>query len=235
MPAGSTCSANGEHSTPSSRARSCAPGARPGSACACTPTSSGWVPGCSWRSRWARRRPTTALFCPPATSRRWPGRPRWPRCCRQRTSRPASPIPTPAALLDAGATVALATNCNPGSSYTTSMSFCIALAVREMGMTAEEALRAATLGGARPARDDIGALAPGCRADAIALDAASPTAPRLPTRRPTGPRNVRRRRARLGPVELVLAQWSRSRMPLGAIPRQPRNFRESPQPATGRG
>ena len=51
---------------------------------------------------------------------------------RPPTSRPASPTPTRAALIDAGVTVALATNCNPGSSYTTSMAFCIALAVRDM-------------------------------------------------------------------------------------------------------
>ena len=75
-------------------------------------------------------------------------------------------------LLDAGATVAIATNCNPGSSYTTSMSFCIALAVREMGMTIEEALQAATLGGARALRrGDIGWLGPGARANAALLAA----------------------------------------------------------------
>lgn len=75
-------------------------------------------------------------------------------------------------LLDAGATVAIATNCNPGSSYTTSMSFCIALAVREMGLTIEEALRAVTVGGARALRrDDIGWLGPGARADALVLAA----------------------------------------------------------------
>src|SRR5256885_4225268 len=51
-------------------------------------------------------------------------------------------------LIDAGAAVAIATNCNPGSSYTTSMSFCLALAVRDMHMTVEEALQAATVGGA---------------------------------------------------------------------------------------
>ena len=72
--------------------------------------------------------------------------------------------------------VALATNTNPGSSYTTSMSFCIALAVRDLRMTAEEALRAATLGGARALRrDDIGHLAPGARADVTILDAPSYT------------------------------------------------------------
>lgn len=77
-------------------------------------------------------------------------------------------------LLDAGATVAIATNCNPGSSYTTSMPLCIALAVREMRMTPEEALLAATVGGARALRrDDVGRLTPGCRADMVVLDAPS--------------------------------------------------------------
>ena len=86
------------------------------------------------------------------------------------------PYPDARRLLDAGATVALATNCNPGSSYTTSMSFCIALAVREMGMTAEEALRAATLGGATALRrPELGRLSPGARADAVVLDAPSYT------------------------------------------------------------
>jgi imidazolonepropionase len=78
--------------------------------------------------------------------------------------------------IDAGVRVALATNTNPGSSYTTSMSFCIALAVRDMRMTAEEALEAATLGGARALRrDDVGRLSPGARADAVVLDAPSYT------------------------------------------------------------
>jgi imidazolonepropionase len=78
--------------------------------------------------------------------------------------------------IDAGVSVALATNTNPGSSYTTSMSFCIALAVRDMRMTADEAVRAATLGGARALRrDDIGRLSPGARADAAILDAPSYT------------------------------------------------------------
>jgi imidazolonepropionase len=78
-------------------------------------------------------------------------------------------------LLDAGAVVALASNCNPGSSYTTSMAFCLALAVREMGMTSAEALWAATRGGARALRrDDVGHLAPGARADAVLLAAPSP-------------------------------------------------------------
>src|SRR3954471_697472 len=84
------------------------------------------------------------------------------------------PYPDARRVLDAGAAVAIATNCNPGSSYTTSMAFCLALAVRDMGMTIEEALAAATLGGARALRrDDVGRLAPGARADLAILDAPS--------------------------------------------------------------
>ncbi|MET0458819.1 MAG: imidazolonepropionase [Ilumatobacteraceae bacterium] len=84
------------------------------------------------------------------------------------------PYPDARRVIDAGATVALATNCNPGSSYTTSMSFVIALAVRDMGMTSAEALRAATLGGARALRrDDVGWLGSGSRSDLVVLDAPS--------------------------------------------------------------
>lgn len=84
------------------------------------------------------------------------------------------PYPDARRAIDAGVQVALATNCNPGSSYTTSMAFCIALAVRDMRMTAEEALQAATAGGARALRrTDVGHLAPGARADAVLLDAPS--------------------------------------------------------------
>ncbi|WP_438293488.1 imidazolonepropionase [Streptomyces sp. HUAS TT7] len=77
-------------------------------------------------------------------------------------------------LLDAGATVALSTDCNPGSSFTSSMPFCIALAVRDMKMTPDEAVWSATAGGAAALRrTDIGRLTPGARADLAFLDAPS--------------------------------------------------------------
>ncbi|KOG57399.1 imidazolonepropionase [Streptomyces griseoflavus] len=77
-------------------------------------------------------------------------------------------------LLDAGATVALSTDCNPGSSFTSSMPFCIALAVRDMRMTPDEAVWSATAGGAAALRrTDIGRLTPGTRADLTLLDAPS--------------------------------------------------------------
>jgi imidazolonepropionase len=85
-----------------------------------------------------------------------------------------SSYPDARRLIDAGVTVALATDCNPGSSYTTSMPFCIALAVREMRMTPGEAVWAATAGGAHALRrDDIGVVRPGARADLMILDAPS--------------------------------------------------------------
>jgi len=89
-------------------------------------------------------------------------------------------------LLDAGAVVAIATNCNPGTSYTTSMAFCVATAVLQMGLTIEEAVRAATLGGAVALDRDaprmgpdgralapLGRIRPGARADLQVLDAPS--------------------------------------------------------------
>jgi len=85
------------------------------------------------------------------------------------------PYPDARRLLDAGGTAAIASNCNPGSSYTTSMPFCIALAVREMRMTIDEAVWAATAGGAAALRrTDIGTLAPGSRADLVLLGSAHP-------------------------------------------------------------
>jgi imidazolonepropionase len=84
------------------------------------------------------------------------------------------PYPDARRVIDAGARVALATNTNPGSSYTTSMSFVLALAVRDMRMTVDEALLAATAGGAAALRrDDIGRIVPGARADLVVLDAPS--------------------------------------------------------------
>jgi imidazolonepropionase len=77
-------------------------------------------------------------------------------------------------LIDAGAAVALSPDCNPGSSYTTSMPFCIALAVREMHMTVDESLFAATMGGAIALRrDDVGHLSIGARANFALLNAPS--------------------------------------------------------------
>ena len=85
-----------------------------------------------------------------------------------------SPYPDARALLDAGASVAIATDCNPGSCYTSSMPFCLALAVRELHMSPGEALYAATAGGAKALRrTDIGHLAVGARADFAVLDAPS--------------------------------------------------------------
>jgi imidazolonepropionase len=89
-----------------------------------------------------------------------------------------SPYADARQLLDAGVTVALATDCNPGTSYVTSMPFVIALAVRELGMTSDEALYAATAGGAAAlGREDVGRLGIGHPADLVVLDA--PTASHL--------------------------------------------------------
>lgn len=85
-----------------------------------------------------------------------------------------SPYPDARRLLAAGVTVALASDCNPGTCYSAAMPFAIALAVRECGMTPGEALLAATAGGARALRrNDVGRLAPGARADLAVLDAPS--------------------------------------------------------------
>ncbi|MEU8522741.1 imidazolonepropionase [Streptomyces sp. NBC_01216] len=77
-------------------------------------------------------------------------------------------------LLDAGVTVALSTDCNPGSSFTSSVPFCVALAVRDMRMTPDEAVWSATAGGAAALRrTDVGRLSPGAYADLTVLDAPS--------------------------------------------------------------
>jgi imidazolonepropionase len=90
------------------------------------------------------------------------------------------PLADARALLDAGATVAIASNCNPGSSYTSSMAFCVATAVLQMRMSVTEAVRAATWGGARALRREsgdgaVGVLRPGSRADVHVLNAPSAT------------------------------------------------------------
>jgi imidazolonepropionase len=85
-----------------------------------------------------------------------------------------APYPDARRLLDAGVVVALASDCNPGSSYTSSMPLCVALAVREMRMTPAEALWSGTRGGALAlARDDLGRLSPGSPAHYAVLDAPS--------------------------------------------------------------
>ncbi|MFE4669365.1 imidazolonepropionase [Streptomyces sp. NPDC056716] len=85
-----------------------------------------------------------------------------------------APWPDARRLLDAGVTVALSTDCNPGSSFTSSVPFCVALAVRDMGMTPDEALWSATAGGAAALRrTDVGRIAPGAYADLAILDAPS--------------------------------------------------------------
>jgi imidazolonepropionase len=133
-----------------------------------------------------------ALACTPVVATLLPG---VEFSCRQ-------PFPDARRLLDAGATVALATDCNPGSSFTSSMPFCVALAVREMGMTTEEAVWAATAGGARALRrDDVGHLAVGARADLILLDAPSHA---YLAYRPG--------------VPLIAAVWQAGRLAAGSVP-----------------
>ena len=81
---------------------------------------------------------------PTTTSTRSPTPTPSPRCSPAPSSAPARPYPDARRLIDAGVTVALAADCNPGSSYTTNIPFCIAIAVREMHMTPDEAVWAAT-------------------------------------------------------------------------------------------
>lgn len=85
------------------------------------------------------------------------------------------PFPDARGLLDAGVTVALASDCNPGSCYTSSLPFCLALAVRDMGMSPAQALYAATYVGAQALdrQQDRGHLQVGARADLAVLDAPS--------------------------------------------------------------
>ena len=99
---------------------------------------------------------------------------RWPPCCRPATCPPSSP-PAPGRMLaDAGARIALASNCNPGSSYTSSMNLVVALGVLQCGLTPDEAVYAATAGGAgRCAGTTSGCCGSGARADLHVLDAPS--------------------------------------------------------------
>lgn len=122
-------------------------------------TWTGWTPG-------GPGTPGTVATCLPA--------------CDLSTRAPLAPARR---LLDAGVPVALASNCNPGTSYTSSMNFCVATAVLQMGLTVQEAVRAATFGGALalrrhsgPDRDGqraVGSLAVGHRADLQLLNAPS--------------------------------------------------------------
>jgi imidazolonepropionase len=85
-----------------------------------------------------------------------------------------SPYPSGRHLLDAGVSIALATDCNPGTSYVTNMGLIIALGVREMGLSVDEALYAATMGGAQALRrPDIGHLRQGAKADLAILNVSS--------------------------------------------------------------
>jgi len=85
-----------------------------------------------------------------------------------------SPFPDARRLVDAGVAVALASDCNPGSSYTSSMPLVVALGVISMGLTCDEALWSATMGGARALRRmDVGGIAPGMRGDMVVLGSSS--------------------------------------------------------------
>jgi imidazolonepropionase len=112
------------------------------------------------------------------------------------------PYPDARRLLAAGVTVAIASDCNPGSCFTSSLPFCIALAVREMGMTTQEAVWAATAGGAHALRrPDVGHLGVGARADLVLLDA--PATAYLAYR---------------PGVPLVAAVWQGGKLAAGAVP-----------------
>ena len=158
------------------RARCSRPGAPRASGSGCTPTSSAPDQVCNSPSRSAPRRPITARYLTAHDIDALAGSETVATLLPATDFSTRQPYPDARRLLDAGATVAIATNCNPGSSYTTSMSFCIALAVRDMHMTTEQALHAATAGGAAALRrPDLGRITPGARADAVVLDAPSYT------------------------------------------------------------
>ena len=154
-----------------------------------------------------------------------------------------SPYPDARRLLDAGATVALATDCNPGSSYTTSMPLCIALAVREMRMTPAEAVWAATAGGAAALRrTDIGHLGVGARADLVVLDAPShvylayrPGVPLVKAWCGTGSWHGNgdgARRAGIAPADVLAVARGGARVELGAGRGRPRWSAAGPSSTT---
>jgi imidazolonepropionase len=91
--------------------------------------------------------------------------------CDLSTRQPPAPARE---LVDAGARIALASNCNPGSSYTSSMNLVVALGVLLGRLTTQEAVHAATAGGAAALRrNDVGVVRVGARADLHVLDAPS--------------------------------------------------------------
>ena len=86
-----------------------------------------------------------------------------------------TPQPSGRMLWDAGCTLAVATDCNPGTSFFEAMSLVISLAVVQMGLTVEEAIWAATRGGAMSLDlSDRGQIAQGSAADLVVLDAPAP-------------------------------------------------------------
>ena len=163
--AGSTSSASAAPSTPTRRAPSSPRGRPRPAAGGCTPTSSDPARASGWPASSVCRAVDHCTFLDDDDVAAWLAPARWRRCCPGVEFSTRSPYPDARGLLDAGVTVALATDCNPGLSYTSSMPLCVALAVREMRMTPAEALWSATAGGARAlGRDDVGVLAPGKRA-----------------------------------------------------------------------
>ena len=119
-----------------------------------------------WNAEAGTGTPGTVATCLPA--------------CDLSTRQPLAPARE---LLDAGVEIALASNCNPGTSYTSSMAFCVATAVLQMELSVSEAIRAATYGGALALRRHrgndvdgqraVGSLAVGHRADIHLLNAPS--------------------------------------------------------------
>ncbi len=153
----------------SSHGGCCWPAAMPGWACGCTETSSARGPGCGWRSSSGAASVDHVNYLAgadvEALAGTWAGwdlaaardsRAPWPPACPPATSPPASRWRPARGLLDAGVEVALASNCNPGTSYTSSMAFCVTTAVLQMGLSVHEAVRAATYGGALALRRDTG-------------------------------------------------------------------------------